>query len=420
MAAPLTPQAQTNALTYSFHFSKKDGPDITKGVYVMADNSSPNAAIVFQDNDHADYLLVDSNFKLISKFSLVGGQTLFNYDPNIDDKLHYVGATSNGPNYTFIYRYGTPANGIYGYRMETVYFNSKSVVQKQLLKVPSTEVIVAEVSDHNNFYLFTAVDAYSSIKVYRLSGDGTLKEKQIRLPDGIKGLDLAVKNVKIFPSKDVITLLFTNGNNLLNVSINSFDLSATSHQADFPAAEDGKNYVADLFLLDNKIFLLHKSAKNIGLLLTMEDGKPLAETIIDENNYDQIAGSTGTYVEISNNKLKDKSVDGFNAMKKALEKGNAIITVEKTRSNQYLVSIGSYNGTSETGSGTSFRFLLDAKSLKPIKGNPPLTTEMQMLTRTAEVNHKMYNQFEFHNKGYIGYFDNAEEVYHFQSIPIKK
>src|SRR5436190_18497698 len=145
--------AQKDVLKYPFKFSTKrnNASSFNKGAYVMADKSAANMAFVLQDVDKADYVLTDSDFKVLSNFTLPAKQTIFDFDASNLSQLNYVGATTDGNKYNFIYKHTATKmftnKDYYSYKIETVDFAAKTVTQKDFVDVPKSEKPVAGFSE---------------------------------------------------------------------------------------------------------------------------------------------------------------------------------------------------------------------------------------------------------------------------------
>jgi hypothetical protein len=282
------------------------------------------------------------------------------------------------------------------------------------LRVPATEKIVTTISENSNFFLITSIDATSSVKVYKLAGDGTVTEKQQQT----QGFKDAVKNMKWFASKQALSFYNIGNGQVQMTSINTLDLSFVSKLLYVQSIEEGDRLsVAEI---DNKISILQVSPKKAVVSVYGRDGKLLSTLDIDESSYARIAGNSGKSETHKGSNSSDRSVDDLAAMLKILNRGSANISAEKTKANQYLISIGVYSETKEGYESSAFRFLMDPQTLKPLKGNSPETTILQVKSFVSEVPRRMSNQFEFQNKQYLGFYENDDEAYIFQSIPIRK
>jgi hypothetical protein len=364
--------AQKTVLKYPFKFSTKrsNAASFNKGAYILADKSTTNIAFVLQDIDKADYVLVDSNFKVVSNFTLAAKQTIFNIDASNSNQLNYVGATSEGSKYNFVYKHTATKmfsnKESYSYKIETVDFAKKNVTQKDFVDVPKSEKLVAGFSEYNNFFLLTAIDESSSLKIYALSGNGTPIEKAIAFPiqttDGKKakklseilsetvtintgdepGLDDATKKAKLFTSKDALTFLINdNGSNQV-VAINTTNFAVTSKFIENNNAAIKEKVYTNAYMTGNKLFLVQVVPQNINVSVLDLTGKILGKLEINESNINQLTNRGAKYEERKGSKETDETIDDFSKITKALIKGTPGIAVETTASGRYLITIGSY------------------------------------------------------------------------------
>src|SRR5215813_11523581 len=121
-------QAQKKVLGYPFQFEKAF---LAKGQYstYFLDNPSDSAfALILKDNKKAEYVWLSKDFKPMAKVSSPIENTLLDHQ-----KHKYVGGTARGGEYHFIYQSGMELD------LETVDFNSHTVVDKKMLELPKSE-----------------------------------------------------------------------------------------------------------------------------------------------------------------------------------------------------------------------------------------------------------------------------------------
>jgi hypothetical protein len=367
--------AQKVVLKYPFKFStsRSNAASFNKGAYVMADKSSPNIAFVLQDIDKADYVLADSNFKIISNFSLPAKKTIFNFDASNLHQLNYVGATTDGNKYNFIYKHTTgkvfSSKEYYSYEIEIVDFTTKNVTQKDFVNVPKKEKLIAGFSEYNTFFLLTAIDESSSLKIYELLGNGTTVEKTITFPvqntDGRKakklsdilsetviinagdepGLDDAVRSAKLFTSKDALTFLINDNGSTQVVTINTTNFPVSNKYIENNNAENkgGDKAYTNAYIADNKLFLMQVMPQKIVVSIFDLDGNILNKFEINETNIHQLTNGSGKYEERRGSREKEEILDDFAKITKALIKGSQGIAVETTATGRYLITIGTYD-----------------------------------------------------------------------------
>jgi hypothetical protein len=398
--------AQKDVLKYPFKFSTKrsNAASLNQGAYLMADKNAANIAFVLQDIDKADYVLADSNFKLVSNFTLPAKQTIFNFDASNQNQLNYVGATTDGNKYNFVYKHtGTKmfsSKEYYSYKIETVDFTTKTVTQKDFVDVPKAEKLVAGFSEYNKFFLLTAIDESSSLKIYELLGTGITVEKTIAFAvqntDGKKtkklsdilsetvtinagdepGLDDAVKTAKLFTSKDALTFLINNNGSTQVVAINTTSFAVSNKYMENNNAESkgGDKPHTNAYIAGNKIFLVQVVPQNITVSIFDLELKSLGKLEINETNINQFTNGGGRYEERKGSKETDETVDDFSKLTKALIKGEQGITVETTASGRYLLTIGTYADIMvNEGGGGSYHTTV-------VSGSSPIMSEQATST----------------------------------------
>ncbi|HCZ34476.1 MAG TPA: hypothetical protein DHV26_00950 [Cytophagales bacterium] len=374
--------AQKIAFRYPFKFTKKltQSARLNKGAYIHLDTSKKQIALVLQDMNHTDYVLIDSNMKTLSNFSLPAEKTIFGYQ--IEDRIrkYYSGAISDGNTYTFIFRKSTSNSEFTGriagfkyrqsFQKEVVDFRSKSVSQHNYLSIPKEEDFISSFSQNNIFYAITALDESSSLKIYTLSGDGKEDQKLVPFPlpswPGKKtkklsevldntvlitegeetGLDDASLSSKLYITNE--SLVFVNDNlwGAHTVKISTSDFSVSSQTIKMEKNEQGKENdktYTSCFKSGDFFYTVNLIDKSIYLEIHDSSGTKLKTIEINELNIQSITNETGTYEEHKWSDVKSDPVDDFKKLLKAFRKGNLGITAEKRSNGNILVTIGTHD-----------------------------------------------------------------------------
>lgn len=138
--------AQKKVLAYPFQFEKSFLAKGQYSTYFLDNPADSSFAIILKDNEKAEYVLLNRNFKPKSKISSPIGNTILSHG------YKYVGGTARGVEDHFIYQYGSE------FFMETVDFNSHALNNKKIFELPRSEKPVASFSNDNVYYCMAADD----------------------------------------------------------------------------------------------------------------------------------------------------------------------------------------------------------------------------------------------------------------------
>ena len=166
--------AQKQMLSYPFEFEKGFMQKSDFDSYFLDDSEASNFAFILKDNKKVEYVLVDKNFKVVSKISAKIDETIFRL------KETYVGGTAKNGVFNFVYKISRP-----GYQVETVDFNNKTIVNKQIFEIPREEKLLTSFSDNNVYYNITANNKTSELVFYILTekGESIIKKIPFKIPE---------------------------------------------------------------------------------------------------------------------------------------------------------------------------------------------------------------------------------------------
>lgn len=355
--------AQKRVLSYPFQFEKSL---LAKGDYdaYFLDNAMENSfSLVLKDNKKVEYVLVDKNFKVISKFGSEIGSSVFDVK-NLKD---CTGGTVSGHLFHFFY---PEAKG--EYQEETVDFDGKSASHKKLMELGKDEKNLASFSDNNVFYVIASNDKAKSISISTVNGAGEFNQKTIPFPvpadaskdrdkiseylQGLKvmkgsefpDLSNAIKPAKLFTSPDKLVFLVNDGDrpaHLVTISLPSLTLSEKKidYSGLIGKEEKGKVYISS-FLKDNQLFSLVLNKKNIRIVVNDVESEAVLNKIEinDDAALDQFAD--GPTAETRMGKRESgKPVTDVKKLIREFTRGTEGLMVTENGKGQLVLTAGTYD-----------------------------------------------------------------------------
>ncbi len=361
--------AQKRALSYPFEFTRGDDD-----AYFLDNPADNTFALVLKDSKKAEYILVDQNFKVLSKISQDIKSSVF----SIKSLKDCTGGTANGHQYHFLYPESKSE-----FDMETVDFDNKTVSHKKLIDQPKEEKQLASFSDNNVFYALTTNDKAGTLSVSAVNAVGELVQKTVSFPipeeasrhrdklseylGGLKimkdgeypDLSNAVKPAKLFCMPGKLVFVMNDGDNPAHlVTLQLPDLTLQEKKIDYsslvPKDEKGKVYVSS-YLKGDHLFSLVLNKKNIRIVVNdASTGAILNKIEInDDASLDQFAD--GPIAERRLGKKADtKDVPDVKKLIKAFTKGTEGLMVTENKSGQLIITAGTYDliQINRGGSGT--------------------------------------------------------------------
>jgi hypothetical protein len=488
--------AQKRVLSYPFEFEKSLLSRGDYDAYFLDDPTNTTFSLVFKDNKKVEYVLLDKNFKTVSKISTDKEASVFSLK-NLRD---YTGGTTNGHQYHFIYPQSDDS-----YVMETADFDAKTVSHKKLIEIPKEEKPLIAFSDNNKFYAFTTNSKAGTLNVSVVNAAGELTQKSLSFPipedagkhrdklDEYLGLIKVMKGgeypdlsnsvhfAKLFTQPDKLMIVINNGDNPAHiVSISLPDLTLQEKKIDYaaliPNDEKGKVYVSS-FLKGDRLFSLVLNKKSIRIVVNeVSSGNMLGKIeITDDAALDMFADGPMSERRYGK-KTNTKEVTDVKKLIKAFNRGTEGLMVSENKNGQLILTVGTYDliplntgGSSGGYSGgwqqgsmavtpsvanhgatvsgvsvwnptmyyrpgtpgytttnaryyntTSFKILLDPKSLKNVRGRVPVSVPDQIKDYMEGVDSKAKatNQFSIGNNQYYGYYDKDAHNYVVEQIRI--
>jgi hypothetical protein len=355
--------AQKRVLSYPFEFEKSLLSRGDYDTYFLDDPSNNTFSLVFKDNKKVEYVLLDQNFKTVSKISTDRDASVFN-TKNLRD---CTGGTTNGHQYHFIYPEGDKA-----YIMETADFDAKTINQKKLIEIPKEEKPLIAFSDNNRFYAFTTNSKAGTLNLSVVNGAGELTQKSLAFPipeeaskhrdkiDEYLGLvkvmkggeypDLsnAVHFAKLFTQPDKLTFVINDGDNPAHiVSISLPDLTLTEKKIDYaaliPKEEKGKVYISS-FLKGDRLFSLVLNKKSIRIVVNeVSSGAMLGKIEINDDAALDLFADGPMAERRYGKKTNTKEITDVKKLIKEFNRGTEGLMVSENKAGQLILTVGTYD-----------------------------------------------------------------------------
>lgn len=383
-------KAQKKVLTYPFDFEKSYLQKKDYDAYFGADNSLDKIPLVLHDNKKAEYVMLNKDFKVESKFTTDIEKTVFN-----EYSEKYLGGAGlpGGNVFHFVYDvsiykyYGITSKTTHKYMVETVDFNTKKISQKELMEKPKEEDELISFSNYGSFYFITANDKTSELTLYCLDGNGNVSKRTvpIDIPEGKTksrdklseylgntklineyeevGLETSIQSSKLFDYKDKLVFVVNDNaspTHMVSIDKNSFKAieKFIDHSQMFNTEGKEKAYV-NSFLSGDKLFSLVLNKKDIQVAIyNASTGALLKKQEINETNFESALAQSPSTEERKGRKVSEKPVTNFSKLVKALTKGTEGLSVTTNAQGQYIVSIGTYDFIPhQSGAGPSHTYL---------------------------------------------------------------
>jgi hypothetical protein len=360
--------AQKKMLRYPFEFTRGDDD-----AYFLNNAADNTFALVLKDSKKAEYILVDQNFKVLSKVSQDIKNTVF----GIKGLKDCTGGTANGHQYHFLYPESKSE-----FDMETVDFDAKTVSHTKLIDHPKEEKQLASFSDNNVFYSLTTNDKAGTLSISAVDANGTLLQKTVSFPipeeasrhrdklseylgglkvmkgDEYPDLSNAVKPAKLFCMPGKLVFVINDGDNPAHlVTLQLPDLTLQEKKIDYsamvPKEEKGKVYVSS-FLKGDHLFSLVLNKKNIRIVVNdAATGAVLKKMEInDDASLDLFADGPITERRLGK-RADSKDVTDIKKLIKTFTKGTEGLMVTENKSGQLVITAGTYDLIPIGGGGSS-------------------------------------------------------------------
>lgn len=472
-------------LAYPFEFSftnlfTKQYEFVQQRAYILDANQESTFSILLQNNRIADYLLLDKDFKIISKLSPDANNSALIQSKNL---LQYSGGTVNGKEYRYVYYRGK------NFQMETVDFAQKKISHKELFEIDKAEILQASFSQNNIHITLASCDRDKELLLYLVNDKGELTKKNIpfKVPAYVNKkrsvLSLYLKNLqvikndeepdfssviesaKLFCQPGRLDLLINDGSNPAHVfTISIPDLQATEKFIDYSsitAKEDKEDVYINSYLKGNKLFSLALNKKNIRIVThDLQTGNQLyVQEINEETDLNTFAAAPVTDDYRWGSLNSSKEIGSAKKLIAALTKDNEGLMVTENTAGQLIIIAGTYNltpismGTTTGGpvgyhtqnnlgtisapryyattvsrgfatselnyKKTYFKILLDPSTHQSIKGSTStISDQINEYIKTIKFT-KAASQLSVGTNHYYGYYDHQIKSYIIEQITIK-
>jgi hypothetical protein len=355
--------AQKRVLSYPFEFEKSFLARGDYDAYFLDDPSKNTFSLVFKDNKKVEYVLLDQNFKTVSKISTDKDASVFS-EKNLRD---CTGGTTNGHQYNFIYPQSDNS-----YVMETADFDAKAISHKKLIDIPKEEKPLIAFSDNNKFYAFTTNNKAGTLNVSVVNGVGELTQKSLSFPipeeaskhrdkvDEYLGLIKVMKGgeypdlsnsvhfAKLFTQPDKLTFVINDGDNPAHiVSVSLPDLTLQEKKIDYsaliPNDEKGKVYVSS-FLKGDRLFSLVLNKKSIRIVVNeVNSGAMLGKIEINDDAALDMFADGPMAERRYGKKTNTKEITDVKKLIKEFNRGTEGLMVSENKSGQLILTVGTYD-----------------------------------------------------------------------------
>jgi len=356
--------SQISVFKYPIEFEKVTFQPRDFDSYYLNDPVSQNSILILKDNKKAEYLLLDKNMKLVSKFSPPGSLT----NTVFSMQEEYVGGTAADGKFYFAYTI-SKRNKIAGMYLETVDPQSKTVSNRELFELSKYENQGVAFGNYGNFFLFAIDDKPGEIKIHGLNsaGNNFIKSIKVNIPksstkkrlseyfDGLKvitadeepGLESATGKVKLFHSPGKISIIvneYDNPTHIININTETFSSEERLiDHSSLTKGEKGISYV-NSFLFNENLYSLILNKKNIRIAVYNSQNGTLLKTheINDQTNLTNFAGAPVTETRLGK-RTDQKDIDDVKKLIKILDKGSEAIMLYKDQKGRFIVTVGTYD-----------------------------------------------------------------------------
>ena len=375
--------SQKAVFNYPFKFEKKAFKDQDNAAYLITDESLDKLAMVIHDNKKADYIQLDKNLKVVSKFTSNVNEAIFNkYDSyTARYKEHFVGSSGSSSTGIFNFIYSVALNNNPDkqfYAVETVDFNNKSIKDKEIIERSKNESTLITFTEEGRFYCLKANNEEEQLILYVFNENGELIKKTVpfKVPDGKgksrnslteylgnasfirnkeeHGLESGISDSKIFYNSKNISFVINDGaspTHLVNLDYKTMVLTEKfiDHSNEFFQVKKDKPVVKS-YLVNDKIFSFIVNSNNLILAEYSTAGQLIQKQEINADNMEKVIASDITSVVKKKKGTEDEVIDDFSKLLKALHSKDPGITVSDEGNDTYIISLGTYEPIIESQS----------------------------------------------------------------------
>ena len=346
--------------------------------YYLNDPASQNSLLILKDNKKVEYLLLDKNMKLVSKFSPSGGLSGTVFDSYEEQ---YVGGTAGNGKFHFVYAVLDRKlmgfdNKVY---VETVDPAAKTVSSRELFESSKENKGIAAFGNYGKYFSLSVNNDAKEMTFHGMDSNGKSFQKSIKINmpaaskkkklsdyfEGLKvirddeepGLETATEKVKLFHSPGNIHITVNEADDptyLLTVNTETFaaDEKLVDHSA-LTKDEKGKSYI-NSYLFGENLYSLVLNKKNIRIAIYNIQTSALLKTHeINENTNPATFAEMPVIEERRGKRTEEKSIDDVKKLIRALDKGSEAIMMYKDKKGRIVVTIGTYDMIPMQSGGSS-------------------------------------------------------------------
>jgi hypothetical protein len=369
-----------------FSFQPAADPDLKKSLpyqsYIVSDTKAGKITVILKNKQHAEYLLLDKDFKVEQKFQPADGlmNTIFK-----GDWYMYLDGNNNsvGTCYYYLVRDKTGHNFNYQTRMEVVDFKNKKVYNKMVFAIPGEETVIDWYANGENFYLVTANDKLNQLVFHVIDKNGTYFSKSVPInfdgfnqykkhkltvseyfsyshvfrPDEETELVAATDLTKIYVYPDELAIVVASYDepphiwtfdtrNFTNASKKKLDMSGFAGFGD-----KSEKFYTNSCLYGNNLYVLNTSKNKIEIgVFDFASGKLLKKHEVLESSAIPFV-ETPVEITTKGRGTKKNVINSNKELIKELFKGSSGIALAHNSQGQLIVTCGVYDKEERSGGG---------------------------------------------------------------------
>ena len=367
--------SQKRVISYPLDYSKNFLEKKDYDSYFLQDPENGSFMLILKDNKKVVYLLLDTNFKLISRIAPDDGfkSTIFK-----EDDVDYLGGVAANRVFRCVYKITDKKflGSSISYRSEIIDFEKKSIVSESLFEIPKNETMLISFGEFGQYFSMTADDSNDEIKLYGLNADGksytqpvkinipaTSKKKKIsdyfekiKLISSTEepGLELAKGKVKLFLTASSLRITVNEDDDptqIYTIDKKTFALTRqTIDHSFFTSDEKGASYI-NSFLYKDMVASLILNKKNIRIALYDKDGKMTKVHEINDNTDLSSFAQSPVRTERRGKTTSENDITDLKKVIKALDKGSEGITISSEKKGRLMITVGTHDPVQMSGGG---------------------------------------------------------------------
>ena len=375
LAAMCMVWAQKPVLNIPFEFEKKRLASSDYDAYFLQSGTGTTFSLLLKDNEKTEYLLIDQNFKIVSKVDVDLKETVFDKGNN-----EYSGGTDRNNAFRYIYKKKLPSTRIsYLFQTETVDFTTKTVNQAKLFEIPSEQKIITSFSDNNNFYTLTSDDDAKQLIVYSVNEAGepktnripfnvpsTAGKKRDKLSEYLSQLEVikageepdmsaSVSFAKLFSTKGSLNFVINeegHPTHLFRLSLPNFTAEEKFFDPGKTKEGSGEKLKVNSFLQGDRLFSMVLGRKDVSIVVQdAADQHTISQYTINEETSPAFFARSPVNDRRMGKSLSSKDVNKFRSLINVLDGGTKGIMVTPNKNGQLIVTVGTYDPIMLPGGG---------------------------------------------------------------------